>query len=128
VTGRPSGRPGAAGRSRRWWPPALWAAALLLATSWPNPSVPDVRQGDKGVHFLLYGGLAWLLARAEPPLVRRAGRLVATLAALSALAAADEWHQQFIPGRSASVSDWVADTTGATLALLLAAVRRRQPA
>jgi VanZ family protein len=128
VTGRPSGRPGAAGRSRRWWPPALWAAALFTVTSVPIRNPPDVGQGDKGVHLLLYGVLAWLLARAEPSLVRRAVRLLATLVALSALAAADEWHQQFIPGRSASVSDWVADTTGATLALLLAAVRRRQPA
>ena len=104
MTGRPSGRPESAGRPRRWWPPALWAAALLTATSWPNPHVPEVRAGDKVVHALLYGGLAWLVARAEPRLVRRAAPLALLLAALAAFGAFDEWHQQFIPGRSASVT------------------------
>ena len=128
MTGRPPGRPRAAGRPRRWWPPALWAAALLTATSWPNPNVPEVRDGDKVVHLAMYGGLAWLLARAEPALVRRATSLLLLAAALSTLGALDEWHQQFIPGRGASATDWLADTAGAVLALLMAAARRRQPA
>ena len=126
--GRPSGRPDVAGRGRRWWPPALWAAGLLVATSWPNPQVPDVRSGDKVVHLLMYAGLAWLVARAEPRWVRAAGPLVLVALALSALGALDEWHQQFIPGRGASVADWLADSAGAALALLAAAVRHRQPA
>ena len=126
--GRPSGRSDSAGRPRRWWPPALWAAALLTATSWPSPHVPEVRGGDKVVHAALYGGLAWLIARAEPRLVRRATSLALVLVALSAFAAVDEWHQLFIPGRSADVADWLADTVGAALALLAAAVSRRQPA
>jgi len=28
----------------------------------------------------------------------------------------DEWHQSFVPGRSVSVWDWAADTSGAALA------------
>jgi VanZ family protein len=126
--GRPSGRSDAAGRARRWWPPTLWATGLLVATSWPNPNVPNVRSGDKVVHMVMYAGLAWLVARAEPGWVRRAAPLVLVAVAVSALGAVDEWHQQFIPGRSASAGDWLADSAGAVLALLAAALRHRQPA
>ena len=127
--GRPPGRPDAAGQPRRWWPPALWAAALLVATSWPGQRLPQVGEGDKVVHALMYGGLAWLVARAEPLVVRRALPFVLVLAAPSAFGAVEEWHQQFVPMRSASVGDWLADTTGAALGLLAAAARhRRQPA
>ena len=42
VSSRPSARPAAAGRLRRWLPAGLWAAAMLVATSWPNPDVPHV--------------------------------------------------------------------------------------
>ncbi len=31
----------------------------------------------------------------------------------------DEWHQYFVPGRDADLLDWLADTLGAFLALLL---------
>ncbi|MDP2902354.1 MAG: VanZ family protein [Methylovulum sp.] len=31
----------------------------------------------------------------------------------------DEWHQSFVVGRSADVSDWLADTSGAGLAMFL---------
>jgi len=30
-----------------------------------------------------------------------------------------EWHQSFVPGRSGEVFDWLADTTGAALAVTL---------
>ena len=31
----------------------------------------------------------------------------------------DEWHQSFVWGRDSDILDWVADTSGATLAMLL---------
>ena len=115
------------GRSR-WAPPALWAAALILATSWPNPGVPQVGQADKLVHVLLYGILAWLLGRAEPTLATLGRRAALTLAGLVCFAALDEWHQGFVPGRSASRADWGADAVGAAMGLALVAVRRRRTA
>ena len=33
--------------------------------------------------------------------------------------ALDEWHQGFVPGRDASVGDWVADSAGVILGLVL---------
>ena len=31
----------------------------------------------------------------------------------------DEWHQSFVPGRESDVTDWVADTSGSVLAIVL---------
>jgi VanZ family protein len=109
----------------RWAPPALWAAALVIATSWPNPDVPQVGQGDKVVHAVLYGILAWLLARAEPTLATVRRRAALTLVGLACFAALDEWHQAYVPGRSSSLADAMADCVGAASALALAARRRR---
>jgi len=104
----------------RWLVAGLWAAAILVATSWPNPHVPDVPSGDKVVHVALYAGLAWLVVRALGP-ATQGTRVALVVVAVTAFAAADEWHQRFIPGRSTSTADWAADTGGATLGALAAA-------
>lgn len=82
--------------------------------------MPNVRSGDKVVHVAMYAGFAWLVVRALGPGVRGV-RLALVVAAIAAFAAADEWHQRFIPGRSTSTADWTADTAGATLGALAAA-------
>jgi VanZ family protein len=112
----------------RWAPPALWAAALVVTTSWPNPGVPQVGQADKLVHVLLYGVLAWLVGRAEPTLAVVRRRAVLTIVALACFAALDEWHQGFVPGRAASRADWAADVVGAAAGLTLITVGRRRAA
>ena len=79
------------------------------------------------MHFVLYAVLGVLLARAL-----RGGRPVSTsrpairglfpwLVGIALFAAADEWHQRWVPGRSSDLSDWYADVLGGSLALLLAA-------
>jgi len=126
VTDAPSRPGGSASGARRWGPLAVWVTVLLVATSWPSPRLPDVQGGDKVVHALLYGVLAFLAWRAATPpgaigSTGRLGRIVLVLAAASAFGWADEWHQQFIPGRSRDTADWQADTAGALLGVLLAA-------
>jgi VanZ family protein len=91
---------------------------LVVLTSWPRPPVPDALRGsDKLVHATLYGVLAYLVAdalRAAPTTpARRAIQVLLTIAIVSAFGWADEWHQQFIPGRSRDTADWLADTVGA---------------
>jgi len=112
---------------RRWLPPLAWAAVILTLTSIPNPNVPAPKGSDLVVHFGVYGVLGWLLARAAR--VRGAGHRVALALLVTALGAADERHQQFIPGRFASVDDWVADSAGGTLGLIacVTARKRREP-
>ncbi|MDF1502166.1 VanZ family protein [Roseisolibacter sp. H3M3-2] len=110
----------------RWAPAALWALALVVATSWPNPDVGSASRFDKPTHAFLYGVLAWLVARAAPERLTSLARVLALLAAIAAFAALDEWHQAFIPGRSAGADDWAADVVGAAGALAAAALRRRR--
>ena len=113
----------------RWLPVLLWLTVIFVATSIPNPDVPHVTGGDKAAHAIMYGGLALLVARALAD-VPRWRTTMATLALVALIAAGDEAHQQFIPGRTASLHDWFADVAGAGIALLVsgAVLGRREPA
>jgi VanZ family protein len=44
--------------------------------------------------------------------------LLAAIGFCSFYGATDEWHQSFVLGRSSDVWDWLADTVGASLAML----------
>lgn len=80
------------------------------------------------LHIPVYGVLAFLLVFSISPVKinlarqnrRRNHFLVAGLIALG-VAIADEFHQSFIPSRTASISDIVLDLIGIILALLLIA-------
>jgi VanZ family protein len=96
------------------------------------PHVPDARLDflvKKTAHALEYAGLAGLLwravARTWPRLrgERWAGLL--TWVATVTYAASDEFHQQFVPGRTASERDVLIDALGAALMLVMI-VRRSQ--
>lgn len=117
-------------RVPRWLPVTLWAALVFTLTSIPNPSLPAITGGDKAVHAIMYGVLAVLALYAWPPERRPFGARLVVLVVVAALGAADEWHQHYVPGRSADVRDWVADTLGALVALALTwivmAPRRRE--
>jgi VanZ family protein len=45
----------------------------------------------------------------------------------SAFGASDEFHQAFVPGRTADVADWMADTLGAAIGALVATFALRRP-
>lgn len=106
---------------RRWLPPLIWAGVILLGTSLPQEVVPVQTSGiDKVLHFAIYTVFAFLLARQlafDHSLARAA---ILTLVIVAAFAAADEWHQRFIPGRFPELADWIADCLGAALGSLLA--------
>jgi len=89
--------------------------AILTATSIPGVYLPviSIRNADKVVHLCMYGVLGFLLSRAMDD--RTGQRLRAFLGAFAfcvVMGGADEWHQLYIPGRSAEVADWMADATG----------------
>lgn len=93
-------------------------ALVLVGTSWPSIKLgPDGLPLDKLAHFTAYGVLAALSLRATLT-PRRLATVLVVLVCVSVLGAVDEWHQRFIPGRSMSFADWIADTAGATLGVL----------
>lgn len=95
------------------------AAGLLPA--WLLPVAPWLDQYlSHVVHIGEYGLLALLWANALhrfPGLHARAALLAWTITVLYGVT--DEWHQSFVPGRSATLDDWLKDIVGATLALLI---------
>ncbi|HMA03505.1 MAG TPA: VanZ family protein [Gemmatimonadaceae bacterium] len=113
--------------SRRWLPPLLWAAFILILTSVPGShlQVLPLRSIDKIVHLSIYGVLGWLTARAWSNGSRMPATALAVVALLSCFGALDEWHQQFIPLRSTDLLDWSADTLGAAIGAVLATAMER---
>jgi hypothetical protein len=117
----------------RWGPPIAWAAVILLLTSIPGSELQDVSAlgfpgADKVVHGLLYGVFGWLAARAWLRPLPSLRPLLRVLAGIALFALLDEWHQQFIPGRSMDALDLLADLAGASAGLVAAAawLRRAQ--
>ena len=117
---------------------------VLLAASFALSSIPDVDSWNgplitaffNVMHVPLFGAVAFCSYKALSK-----GRelslpaMVLAFAAAVAYAVFDEWHQSFVAGRNASVSDVIVDVIGAALMLLviggwslLRARRSRTPA
>ena len=105
---------------RRFLPPAVVMMTIFVlshqpAKNLPLPALPGI---DKLAHMAIYGLLAATLIRAFSQRMRqfRPGRVV-TIVVLWCLVygISDEFHQSFIPTRSVSGLDVLADTVGALL-------------
>jgi hypothetical protein len=98
-----------------WLPVALWAG-LIFGLS----SIPDLGTGLGGWDFVLrkaahaaeFAVLGFLLVRAF-------GREFPAVTAGIAYAASDEVHQSFVPGRLGSVWDFLLDSVGVVLGVLV---------
>jgi len=107
----------AATRINPWIPVVLWAAVIFTLSS-----VPDLGTGlgtwdtvlRKIAHTAEYALLGALVFRAT----RRAPT---ALVIASAYAVTDEIHQTFVAGRHGSPVDWLIDTAGAAIGIVIAA-------
>jgi VanZ family protein len=102
-----------------WGPVVVYMAMIFFVSSLPTAPLPtDV--SDKTGHLAAYLVLGVLAARAcaggLPARITR-GVAIAALAVAIGYGAFDEIHQWFVPGRSAELADWYADTAGACLGL-----------
>lgn len=130
---------------KRWLPVIVWAAVIstfsthaftanntghfiipILHSLFPHAPSESLERMHffirKSGHFIEYFILSLLILRGI-----RAGRkqtrlvwFAMTLLAVAAYASLDEFHQRFVPGRTAAVSDVVLDTTGGAVAQLAA--------
>jgi len=121
-------------RPRRWWAASGgYSLALLALGSLPGALLASApRVWDKAAHAVVYGALGGLVYWAARVSGVGAARAVAGAVLWAALVGAlDEWHQQGVRGRTASVGDLVADVlgalggAGAAAALGLGGPRRR---
>lgn len=88
-------------------------------------------RADKLIHATEYAILAALLVRAlvrGPPRLRVGTAALVAVACALAFGASDEWHQSFVPGRSSSAFDAIADGVGACLGAALATFYYRRRA
>ena len=102
-----------------WGPVVAYMALIFALSAMSSPPSPGPIN-DKVLHFGFYGGLAAVTLRATAG-GRLAGLTWTAAAAAWAIATAygvtDEFHQRFVPYRSADVADLVADSLGAAVAV-----------
>lgn len=106
-----------------WGPALLQMAAIFTLSSQPTlPSLPGGLTGYTGHfigYFILSAALLRGFARATwPGVTMSTGTAAWAVSALYGLS--DEFHQRFVPGRNASVEDWLADLLGAATAVAIA--------
>jgi VanZ family protein len=85
-------------------------------------SAPSIPSGDQLLHVVQYSILGFLMARAFFTLHPRRSQAVLFMISLvlSVLFAfSDEIHQFFVPGRTASVADVMADGVGALMGAMM---------
>jgi VanZ family protein len=97
-----------------WLPVALYCGVIFFLSS--QEKLPQIATmlPDKVEHAFLFAGLGWLTARAVSRDFPVLGHGVWIACALFSLAygLSDEYHQSFVPGRTAEVGDVVADLFG----------------
>lgn len=113
----------------RYWVPVLaWMFVIFLFSSQPHSgAVTETYFGSwnvpvrKFAHLTEYFILALLASRAfvhtGSLFAAKAQMFTIVLCAINAFL--DEWHQSFVPGRSACVCDALVDILGAVLAVLV---------
>ena len=104
-----------------WGPAVAYMALIFYQSSLAVAPLPSAIS-DKVAHFLGYGLLGALLVRATAggfprPVTRTAALVSIAIAVL--YAASDEFHQRFVPGRTADLDDLGADALGAVAAAII---------
>ncbi len=111
-------------RGLAWLPPLAWAGVIYFVSAQPKEAF--VRFGLSGAllpiagHLITYAVLMVLLVIA----LRVGGRLpveqscVVAFLLVALFGLSDEYHQSFVPGRTATMWDWLVDLLGAGLAWL----------
>jgi hypothetical protein len=118
---------------RYWLPLGTYALGIFCLSSIPGDGLPPMpldisflpeflaNNPDKIAHAIMYGILGWLSLRA----VARGANVAFPLAAIlaffiaSTYGATDEFHQMFVPKRSSTVGDWIADSIGSFLTIAI---------
>lgn len=103
-----------------WAPPILYMALIFAISSMQQPPLPTPKfewlSIDKVYHFIEYGILSVLLtiALVNAPLKWLPQNWIWVAAAIFSIlyGVSDEWHQTFVPGRFATLSDLVSDAVG----------------
>lgn len=97
------------------WIPAfiIFAISFYLSSQSTIQKIPAFPHADKLVHFVCFGGLAFWVAFGCNLSENQKIKILLPTIIVSIYGIIDEIHQSFTPGRSSTISDWIADTLGA---------------
>lgn len=101
-----------------WCPPIFYAILIFYGSSLEGPLIVDLEVGnmDKLIHFLEYLFFGFLLIRAirgSDARITRNTTILLTFIIGTFYGFTDELHQGVVPGRFATISDFIADSIGA---------------
>jgi VanZ family protein len=100
----------------KWLPALLIFMISFYLSSQPTiPQIPSFPFADKIVHFICFGGLAFWVSFGCNLAGKSKKEIILPTIIVSLYGILDEIHQSFTPGRSSTVSDWIADTLGGLL-------------
>lgn len=104
----------------KWVPAIIICSISVYLSSQPTiEKMPSFPYADKLVHLVCFGGLAFWVAFACNLKGLSIREIILPTLIVSVYGIIDEIHQSFTPGRSCTVSDWLADTLGAFLGSLI---------
>lgn len=99
-----------------WLPVIIYAIIIFNISSVPGEDIPDVFPSQSYIfHFFEYFAFALLIKRALKEYCHKETnnrRLLMVIAIIFAYSLLDEFHQSFIPNRTASLSDVFIDVLG----------------
>ena len=106
-----------------WLPVIIYAIIIFHISSVPGKDIPDLFPTQSYIfHFLEYLAFAVLIKRAIKeyyPNQANKKRLMTVVAIVFAYALFDEFHQSFIPSRTASLSDVFTDVLASFVGSLI---------
>lgn len=102
-----------------WGPLVVYMASIFFVSGMTEAPLPQ-GVSDKTGHITAYFGLAILAVRAIGgglPCRVIVPIALTAFAITAGYGLSDEFHQWFVPGRSADLADWYADMTGAVIGI-----------
>ena len=110
-------------------PAIFYAGLIFFLSSLPSSVVPNlgISFGDLIIHFFEYSVFGYFLALAimQSPSKINWKNFLAVFIIGSLYAASDEYHQSFVEGRFSEVNDFLADSAGVILGLVVFVIRTK---
>ena len=110
-------------------PAFFYAALIFFLSSLPSSAVPNlgISFGDLILHFCEYSVFGYFVALAVMQSLGKVNwkNFLIVMFIGSLYAASDEYHQSFVEGRVSEVSDFLADSTGLILGLVVYVIRAK---
>lgn len=110
-------------------PAIFYAAFIFFLSSLPSSAIPNlgISFGDLIIHFFEYSAFGYFVALAimQSPGKINWKRVFAIFLIGTLYATSDEYHQSFVEGRVSAMSDFLADSAGVILGLIVFVIRTK---